>query len=1604
MMRTRIFNMKFFLSFFLSLYFINIVAQVDPKSLNLSEGILGLSNKPESQFGKPALGSSDLYTGMATYSIPLFELKSRDLKVPVSLNYASGGIRVGEIGGWLGMSWHLIAGGEISREMRGYPDELPGKGYFEHGGMANNFVTKTIDEKIEIIKNSQKDGYDFQPDIFHYNFAGESGYFIFDNIQSIYTVPRKNWKINKTIDPVKKTINSFEVITDNGARYLFGRNTNAVEETKLSTLSAEAYWDFAKSLPDLPTCSIASIKERLTIPDYYNSKWYLVEITSPSNDKISFEYEDAGLVTYVNAPQILSYEDLTRLQYHQDTAYYYIERSIKPHELVYNFLDPKSPESNTCLINSNCCDLNYPIKIQDIPGSKYGDFDVLPFPERRNSGIVEFPVRYFLHQTRIEVKTKILTYIKSENGEFIYFSHDAANIVPGMCRINNISLKNKDNTLIKNYSLTYNKVVSNSANPTGNYPDPFSIFEFYAFYYTQIQKQGADLIPANMAQNYFKTYTHPEKSLMDKYVIEGIKSYNYERYFLEKIQEKSNNSITIPPYVFIYDSPERIIRRTSVWNGIFNFSIPEEIKPSQVILKLLESYGCQVADGFYKPQGTSYGQLKRVELPTGGNIEYEYENTNDPNDPNSKLLFGIKRVKRIIQSNGTKTNIKKFVYTDVGHTVLYQYSRDLSYYSYDNMSEYRKRISTSYEMDETDLTKGSPIGYKGVEVWDCADANRFFNNGHQKFEFTTLADINGINSINSFGKTYSYPNYLGVKFRCVIYDPGCANLEDDYKTSEKVPITDNVFTPNNYLFFSSVDFARGLLKHHLVYNGAKLVKETFNTFKITEQNKVIGLTGINYDIAKYREIEHNGGWACEWDSWGAYKNLTKYIANLSIHSSSSVFLTSTVEKIVDQNDPNKYNVIKNEFDPTTLNQIKKTSIDQSDGIYLITEYTYPNEISFSDHPSSASEYAYAGKKLYDETTEYCNLHYSNGTDAWKACMNSVMAPKYATICYDPNTCTFLLEQCTASVQVNPLDPQANAIQSMVAKNMISTPVQVITKKGDAIISASYTSYNVENDLVLPKISEAIEIKDPISSVSNLSVNYYGQLVKDSRYLPKAYYDTYDNKGNLLQYHEADNLNNSFIWGYNKTLPTAKVINAKSNEIAYTSFEDRSNYGNWQPGGGTIQSEIPAKTGKNYLTIYSSAALQYTFVAAGKYKLEYWAIGNVTLDPNSNIAVKNILTSLPDVNGWILYQKELTVNAATTLGISSSNAKIDEIRLYPVNARMTTYTYDPLVGMTSETNEKNVTTYYEYDSFGRLSTVRDQDRNILKNYEYNYKYSKTFADFTYSPELFDLGQVVTFEAANAGEGASYTWNFGDGTEMITTESTTITHQFNSSSFSYFVKLKITLANNEEREMSKTISRKYININTPLTGNTYPGSDCSIDWYSNIPGKFTIQYYDPSSLSYVDLKTDAVPGEVYNWYIYDLAKVNGYKIKITHNESGFSTESGTFEIAEESQTPPPTGENSITITSPSSDAVWGTGTEQTITWECQREGSYLVKLVKSGTETSLGEGSAYFNQECLCYKGTFSWTPFSEDIGYYTIMVVSKEDPNIYNSAQVRITEQ
>jgi len=52
--------------------------------------------------------------------------------------------------------------------------------------------------------------------------------------------------------------------------------------------------------------------------------------------------------------------------------------------------------------------------------------------------------------------------------------------------------------------------------------------------------------------------------------------------------------------------------------------------------------------------------------------------------------------------------------------------------------------------------------------------------------------------------------------------------------------------------------------------------------------------------------------------------------------------------------------------------------------------------------------------------------------------------------------------------------------------------------------------------------------------------------------------------------------------------------------------------------------------------------------------------------------------------------------------------------------VTTYTYLPLTGITSETDPKGEISFYTYDNFQRLQMITDNDGNVLKTFNYQYQ--------------------------------------------------------------------------------------------------------------------------------------------------------------------------------------------------------------------------------------------------------------------------------------------
>jgi len=97
-------------------------------------------------------------------------------------------------------------------------------------------------------------------------------------------------------------------------------------------------------------------------------------------------------------------------------------------------------------------------------------------------------------------------------------------------------------------------------------------------------------------------------------------------------------------------------------------------------------------------------------------------------------------------------------------------------------------------------------------------------------------------------------------------------------------------------------------------------------------------------------------------------------------------------------------------------------------------------------------------------------------------------------------------------------------------------------------------------------------------------------------------------------------------------------------------------------------------------------------------------------PVAKIIGSNYATAIQYINNSILQ------NPASD---DQLRTELNKLRLNLPKAFITTYTYAPLVGVTSESDPNNRITYYQYDGLNRLELIKDQDGNIVKKFDYKY---------------------------------------------------------------------------------------------------------------------------------------------------------------------------------------------------------------------------------------------------------------------------------------------
>jgi hypothetical protein len=185
-------------------------------------------------------------TGAANIQIPLYTIQSGQAVLPISISYTATGVRPKDVEGTAGMGWQLNVGGQITRVVRGIPDDvvkdnlgntmlgwmsasnsganaIPGFSISNSG--ANNCTNETYDQTYMGANFFYYN--DTEPDVFYVNAPGLSCQLVYDRVagkfrsleyQDILISYSQN--ISTVAQP--NQINAFTITNNKGIVYSFG--------------------------------------------------------------------------------------------------------------------------------------------------------------------------------------------------------------------------------------------------------------------------------------------------------------------------------------------------------------------------------------------------------------------------------------------------------------------------------------------------------------------------------------------------------------------------------------------------------------------------------------------------------------------------------------------------------------------------------------------------------------------------------------------------------------------------------------------------------------------------------------------------------------------------------------------------------------------------------------------------------------------------------------------------------------------------------------------------------------------------------------------------------------------------------------------------------------------------------------------------------------------------------------------------------------------------------------------------------------------------------------------------------------------------------------
>lgn len=240
-----------------------------------------------------------LYTGTPEISVPLHTLKTGEYTLPIELSYHLSNVRPYPSPGVTGLGWTLLAGGCITRNVRGYYDEKKDYSGYGYGFMYNygklgsitgeqSFRSRLNDVFMRFQSTDGSKPYDLEADEFFFNFCGYTGNFYLDEHGNWCVASDTDIKVEPTTDSDfvslqqlrdsgrmnttgwamsssnNRFLNKFTLVTPDGCRYRFGGLT--------ATEYSISYYNRNGS-------------------DLIPTTWHLTRIDTPDGHYVDFTYD-----------------------------------------------------------------------------------------------------------------------------------------------------------------------------------------------------------------------------------------------------------------------------------------------------------------------------------------------------------------------------------------------------------------------------------------------------------------------------------------------------------------------------------------------------------------------------------------------------------------------------------------------------------------------------------------------------------------------------------------------------------------------------------------------------------------------------------------------------------------------------------------------------------------------------------------------------------------------------------------------------------------------------------------------------------------------------------------------------------------------------------------------------------------------------------------------------------------------------------------------------------------------------------------------------------------------------------------------------------------